>query len=438
MDLQRLIQRRLVELPDAIDGPGGFSGGLFRIARDIERYDMLTDWKDEDSHGNALDAALDGCLGENWRERRRLDKDDDPYDRIVLPHFSDGWEAAKAHPWVLPTLADLLTEPDVEPVYLAEGLWPHGGKIMFSAPQKAGKTTAAGNILRALADGVPVFGDHDGQGGFPIVPLAPDERIFLADFEMTRGMLRRWLREQGIHNTTRIVPELLRGRTWDIRDPDVRASWARYLRIQKVRVIVVDPLASAVGPLGIDESSNVGMSGFLHALDALVLEAGASELLVAHHTGHNGERSRGAAVLRGWPDVEWHLTVQGQDGGRDPGPGAQVFFSAYGRDVEVPETALAFDRPTRRLSLSTGNRATHVVDRHSATVAELVAATPGLGKNELEARAQTAGGLSQKVARDVIQALTHSGQVHTHAGPNRRRLHYPGASCGECQSSAAA
>lgn len=66
---------------------------------------------------------------------------------------------------------------------------------MFSGPAKAGKSTAVGNIVRALVDGTPIFADHREEGGFAVAPLLPGESVFLADFEMPRKMLRRWMDE---------------------------------------------------------------------------------------------------------------------------------------------------------------------------------------------------------------------------------------------------
>jgi hypothetical protein len=74
--------------------------------------------------------------------------------------------------------------------------------------------------------------------------------------------------------------------------------------------------------------------------------------------GHSGERARGASRLRDWPDVEWRLVREKTENG-DVDPAAPRYFSAYGRDVDVPESRLVFDPATRHLTLEGGSRADH-------------------------------------------------------------------------------
>jgi hypothetical protein len=79
------------------------------------------------------------------------------------------------------------------------------------------------------------------------------------------------------------------------------------------------------------------------------------EAIVVHHMGHGPERSRGASRLRDWPEVEWRLVRERDHRDEEVDAGAR-FLSAYGRDVEVPETRLALDPATRRLTLGEGTR----------------------------------------------------------------------------------
>jgi hypothetical protein len=67
--------------------------------------------------------------------------------------------------------------------------------------------------------------------------------------------------------------------------------------------------------------------------------------LIVQHMGHTNERSRGDSRLRDWPDVEWRLTRETDD------PASPRSITAYGRDVEIPNTALVYDSGTRRLTL---------------------------------------------------------------------------------------
>jgi len=86
------------------------------------------------------------------------------------------------------------------------------------------------------------------------------------------------------------------------------------------------------------------------AFDALLAEAKIGEAMVVHHMGHTNERSRGDSRLRDWPDVEWRLVREDDD------PASSRFITAYGRDVNVPESQLEFNPTGRRLTIAGGSR----------------------------------------------------------------------------------
>jgi len=66
-----------------------------------------------------------------------------------------------------------------------------------------------------------------------------------------------------------------------------------------VAVLIVDPIGPVLQALGVNESDSTEVGAVLWALDALVHEAGASELFVIHHAGHDGERARGTSGFEG-------------------------------------------------------------------------------------------------------------------------------------------
>lgn len=360
-------------------------------------------------------------------ERERL--------RRAVKRFVDAEERPPTPPPASTKLADLLAEPDTDPVYRINELWPLGGKVTLTAPQKAGKTTTVGNIVKALVDGTPLFGALEGKRGFPgfpVLPLRETGTVFLADFELDRRMLRRWLRDHGLQRPDRLYVEFFRGRTWDIRDDKIRTQWAAHLRELDTEIIIVDPIGPVLFALGVAENSSTEVGQFLHALDALVKESGASELLIAHHTGHNGERGRGTTALRGWPDAEWRLMNEDAPAGREPAPDATRFFAAQGRDVALRDTQLIYDAATRHLALGMGNRATHATEKHLPTMMKIIEATPGINKTALEEALQGEAGLERNTARKVTDAARGAGVVHTHKGPKNATLYYAGPSSPEC------
>lgn len=76
--------------------------------------------------------------------------------------------------------------------------------------------------------------------------------------------------------------------------------------------------------------------------------------------GWEDTRARGHSSLEGWPDGVWYIRRDRSD---DPveddyGTRAPRFFSAEGRDVEVPEGLLKFDGSARRLTYQGGTTRT--------------------------------------------------------------------------------
>ncbi|WP_066360298.1 AAA family ATPase [Herbidospora mongoliensis] len=312
------------------------------------------------------------------------------------------------------TLDEFLSVPDDPVRYRVEGLWPAGGRVMLAAQFKAGKTTLVGNLVRSLVDSTPFLGRHQ------VEPFAG--KVGILDDELDERMIRAWLREQGIENTSAAAVVSLRGRlsTFDILDPVVRSEWATALREAGITIVVLDCLAPILDALGLSEDKEAGR--FLVAFDEMLKEAGVSEAVVVHHMGHSGERSRGASRLRDWPDVEWRLVREKSDDG-ETNPAAPRYFSAYGRDVEIPESLLAFDPVSRRLEIAGGSRKDEKDDRVLEEILDYLTLTPGAsGRQITEAFTESPHG------RDGVRAALARGvkskAIRTGLGPRRATLHW--------------
>lgn len=238
-------------------------------------------------------------------------------------------------------LTDLLAEPDTEIVYRIDRLAPKGGRVMMAGQAKSGKTHVGGNLVRSLVDGHPLLGRFTVN--------EPAQRVVVIDTELSENMVRRWLRDQGIVNTDRVDVIALRGRVgaFNILNPQRRAEWAEVLR--GADYLILDCLRPSLDALGLDEHRDAGK--FLVGFDALLTEAGISDALVVHHMGHTGERVRGDSRLQDWPDAHWRILRA-----KDDQPDSDRFFTAHGRDVDVPEGRLVFDPATRRLTYNDGSR----------------------------------------------------------------------------------
>ena len=384
---------------DAIADVGGWAKP---IPEDV--LDAAADFGDpgpDESAGEDRAPVRDSFEQEVAREMARQDVRDEARRRIA---------ARDANGVDLPPLARLdefLDEPDPDVEYRIDGVWPAGGRVVFSAAQKAGKTTTISNVLRSLAD------SEDFLGRFRSEPV---RRAILIDDELDENMLRRWLRDQGIANTDRIELVTLRGRlsTFNIMEPETRARWARHLG--SADVLLFDCLRPALDALGLDENHDAGR--FLEAFDELLVEAGIPEAVVVHHMGHGSERSRGDSRILDWPDAVWKL-VRGEDE-----LAQQRFFSAYGRDVQVPESQLAFDEITRRLSIAGGSRKEQKLTPAISAVLEILRnSKEALSGGALE-KSLVNQGIGRNLARDAVRsAVARDLVAAVPQGPGRPTLH---------------
>lgn len=311
-------------------------------------------------------------------------------------------------------LEDFLAIEDEPTLYRIEGLWPVGGRVVAAAQFKAGKTTMRDNVVRALVD------KEEFLGAFAITP--PEGRVVIIDNELDERMLRRWLRDQDIANTRQVAVLSLRGRvaTFDPRDRAGRARWAKKLRAIDASVVILDCLRPVLDALGLSEDKDAGQ--FLVAFDALLDEAGVSEALVNHHMGHNGERSRGDSRILDWPDVTWRLVREkGEDG--ETLADARRYFAAYGRDVDVPEGLLTFDRATRRLILAGGTRRETAADAAIPDITAYLRQNPGASGRAIE-QALSPHLHKRADIRTALRRAITQGQIDTTDGPQRKIMHF--------------
>ena len=243
-------------------------------------------------------------------------------------------------------LDKFLAQPDPAVLMRVEGLLPIGGRILFTAAAKGGKSTARNGLIESLVDGRPFLGQFD---------VRPVQRLVLVENELHDSMQRRWFRELGIEHTERVEIISLRGRvgTFDILNDATRARWAKL--IGPADVLILDCLRPcALDALGLD--SEPRRRQVRRRIHALLAEAGIGEAVVIHHMGHGAERSRGDSRLRDWPYAEWRIVRERGDDTDDINPDARRYFAAYGRDVNVPEGLLEYDSDTQGLRLAGGSR----------------------------------------------------------------------------------
>ncbi len=323
-----------------------------------------------------------------------------------------------------PVGLDLLLAEEPERIaWRIESVFPINARVVLAAQRKAGKTTMTANLARCLVDG-GLFLDR-----WPVAPV--ERRVTVLDFEMSRNMLRDWLTAQAIVNAEKLTVWPLRGSAaaFDITTSAVRRQWATRLAELGTDVLIVDCLRPILDAIGLDESREAGR--FLVALDELAADAGIGEMVLVHHAGHQGERSRGDSRLRDWPDAEWRLVREkAEQEGEEPGPDAKRFFMAEGRDVAVPESALDYNPATRRLTLVGGNRQASKAETHFPRIIELiregmtggaVEGAPGYTGAQIEALMK--GDAPRAAVRQALGLLSEKGQIITVPGGRTARFY---------------
>jgi len=336
----------------------------------------------------------------------------------------DAEERPPIEPPPVRSLAQLLAEPDSAPQqFIVDKLAPANSRVMLSAQFKAGKTTLRDNLVRALADSQPFLDRFEVR--------RPPQRIVLIDTELDEDTLRRWLREQNIANQAAVVDVVgLRGKVaaLNLIDDRTRGQWATRLRDLGCDYLILDCLRPVLDSLGLDESHDGGR--VLVAFDALLDAAGVPAGCVVHHMGHTGERSRGDSRFQDWPDAIWRLVRE------DDNPGSARFFSAYGRDVDVPEGRLSFDPLTRHLAYVDGSRRDAKTEAAAPDVMAILAehaqqGGEGLSGRQIEA-AVAAGEHSREAIREALRAAIRQGLVMVAPGPRRSKLHRIANPCSVC------
>ena len=288
--------------------------------------------------------------------------DDDPYQRQVRIEYTRLriQDDAKAHLAALKagqapaltglSLTEFLAQPEEDENYRVDELWPADGRVLLAAGAKTGKTTlVAANLIPCLVDGGE-FLDR-----YSVERVA--RRVAYLNMEVGPKTMRRWMSDAGIEDTDRVEVANLRGKAsaLALASQPGRERFAAWLRDNDTELAILDPLAPVLASLGLDENKNSDVATFFSWWGEALMLAGVADDLVVHHTGHAGDRSRGASRLLDEPDAVWTLTKDKEDEDEEDvfGPVSPTrYLAAYGRDVELFAEALDFDPATRGLSLT--------------------------------------------------------------------------------------
>lgn len=331
------------------------------------------------------------------------------------------FQAEQRPPTPMPPVRGLdamLAEPDEVTPFRIEQVMPISARVLVAAPAKAGKTHLLGNLIRSLADGDQFL------GRFAVRTRA--ERIVLIDDELNDNMVRAWLRDQRIRNTSAIVDVVtLRGRlsAFDLFDDKRRDQWAARFRDLGVDYLALDCLRPLLDAFGLDEHREFGR--FAVVFDELLRDAGVDDAAVVHHMGHGAERARGDSRIQDWPDALWKIVREDPDDPHSP-----RYFSASGRDVQVLESRLALDG--RHLTVVGGSRKSSKAEAAArAVVAELAKVGTALSKNAIE-QSVASDAHSRASVRAGIKLATKHKLLIEQPGDRGAKLHAVNHPCEQC------
>jgi hypothetical protein len=228
-------------------------------------------------------------------------------------------------------LSDFLTKELSPERFLIEGVIPVNGTVTVVAAKKTGKSTFIYNIIHSLINGEPLLGCFDS--------MKVEERIGFVNYELTEEQAQDWFQRSPIGSTDQVAVWNLRGKPNPFRSEEALRDFALEVKALGVRVLILDPFSSAFR--GGNTQDNDEVKDFWLRTDAFKDASGVRELIVPVHAGRDGSRSRGASALDDHPDAILHLNKQ-TDSIRT--------FHAFGRDVEIAEGELEFDKSTLLLT----------------------------------------------------------------------------------------
>jgi hypothetical protein len=322
-------------------------------------------------------------------------------------------KAGPPRPFDAGTLEEILARPP-QPRGRIDGLvlWEAG--TLIAAQRKTGKTTLLLNLAKSLLTG------QDFLGRFGVVPV--DGVVSILNFEVGAAQLAAWADALRI-SRDRLFLVNLRGRRNPFSDPDDQARLAELLRSRGTESILTDPFSRAFPSTKQNDAGEVG--AWLAELDRFTrTEVNARDQFLTAHAGWIAERTRGSGALEEWADSIITMTTDKEDDGLH-GP---RYLHAIGRDVDLEEDQLSYDRATRTLTLAgAGSRKVARLQRNAAELQEAVLLTvtnhPGKNGSEVEEQLRKDKVTFQKgEERAALRALEAAGRVVQTPGKGPAKL----------------
>lgn len=323
----------------------------------------------------------------------------------------------------------LVRKPDDEADYRNgwEGVMPAGRVCMLAAAGGAGKTFAAIQLAIAVATGGAWFGAWQAQASGRILLALGEEKteevhrrlwevadsLDLSDADRAMVIDRVWC--MALHGKAiRLVDE--RGD----RTPahaDLMDTLKREAGDDGWSLVVLDPLSRVSG--SDTESDNSLATAFVTSLEALTEAPGEPTVFIAHHTSQAARqnKSAGATAARGvtalTDGIRWQATMAPVDEENHDLVRLHVGKTNYGK--HPPDLMLARGQRGALRAVDPVVLASHNVGPKAGSteavalfLRDVVAATPGLTSDDLEAACKKCNGGPGVGKKDVAAARNHA------------------------------
>lgn len=298
----------------------------------------------------------------------------------------------------------LATEDDPED-WRVDGIISTSSTSTVVGARKVGKTTFTYNMLDAYLHGKALL------GAFKTNPVK--RRIGYVNMELTDNQAKKWFRRSPIGATDKVTVWNLRGKPNPFRSDASIKQFAKECKEKDIEVIFLDPFSGIFTGGGKNSQDNEEVKEFLLKIEAFKLEAGISEVVILVHAGWNSSRSRGASSLEDHPDTIMKIEEDKK---------GQRWFSAIGRDVDVEDGLLKFDKESGVLTYSTGGKKFTGVELARERIQKVVNRKPGINSTELQ---QLVGGSKADVAT-ARRELIDEGLIEVVTGKRGALSFFPG------------
>lgn len=284
--------------------------------------------------------------------------------------------------------------------WVVEGLLIKCGKVFFAAKAKAGKTTVCLALLKSLVDGAPFLGKFNVE--------VPEGRIGYMNLELTDGQMQEWVTRQNIIAQDRVHFWNLRGKPNPFRSIAARNHLIEEIRELGVKTLIIDTF-SKIFPG--EANSNSEVNRFLVMLDEVLDKAGVEQLIMLVHAGNDAKKIRGATALTDHPDGIWYLYTDDLK---------NRFFSAVGRDVDIPEGQILYDDSTHLSTYSGAGKKVAKDQNARSVVLTFIQANPGTNASTVDDCIEGTKSYKSKIRKQLVSEKL----VYVRKGRNNSNLYY--------------